>query len=373
MSISKFFIPLLATLAISGCSSQKSDAGSELPLKDAFAGKFLMGVALNTRQVNGSDSMASVLAARHFNSIVAEDDMKCEKIHPAEDTFFWDNADCFVGFGEKHGMNIVGHCLVWHSQCAPWFFVDSDGNQVDAETLKARIRSHIHTIVGRYKGRVHGWDVVNEAIVEDGSFRQSKFYEILGKDFIKLAFRYAHEADPDAELYINDYGMNVPGRRDAYVRLVNEMKAEGLRVDAIGMQGHMGIDYPDFDQFEAAIDSFASTGCNVMITELDMSALPTVHQGANVTDTVSSRGGLNPYAESLPEDIDRLWNERMARVFDIIIRHSDVITRVNAWGLTDGDSWKNNWPVHGRTDYPLLFDRQCRPKPFLKEYTCKKG
>lgn len=365
----KLVAPLLVALAVTSCSSPRSDVPGGMSLKDAFAGKFLMGAALNTGQVDGSDSVASAIVARHFNSIVAEDDMKCEKIHPSEDRYFWDNADRFVEFGEKHGMNIVGHCLVWHSQCAPWFFVDSVGNQIDAETLKARMRDHIHTVVGRYKGRVHGWDVVNEAIVEDGSFRQSKFYEILGEDFIRLAFRYAHEADPEAELYINDYGMNVPGRRDAYVRLVNGMKAEGLRVDAIGMQGHMGIDYPDFGQFEKAIIAFASTGCNVMITELDMSALPTLHEGANISDTVAFDSSMNPYVEDLPDDVEALWNKRMAGVFDILVRNSDVITRVNAWGVNDGDSWKNNWPVFGRTDYPLLLDREYNVKPFLREYT----
>lgn len=367
--INKIITPLIAAIAICSCSSPKSDLSDDMTLKDAFAGKFLMGVALNNGHYTGRDSIGASVAASHFNAIVAEDDMKCEKIHPEENTYYWKDSDRFVEFGEKNDMFIVGHCLVWHSQCAPWFFVDSLGNQVDAETLKNRLRSHIHTVVGRYKGRVNGWDVVNEAIVEDGSFRKSKFYEILGEDFIKLAFKYAHEADPDAELYINDYGMNVPGRRNAYVNLVNEMKAEGIRIDAIGMQGHMGIDYPDFRQFEKSIEAFASTGCKVMITELDMSVLPTIHEFANIADTVLFKNGMNPYVESLPADVDDLWNKRMSRVFDILMRHSDDITRVCAWGLCDSDSWKNNWPVKGRKDYPLLFDREYNVKPFLKEYT----
>ena len=150
------------------------------------------------------------------------------------------------------------------------------GAPVSADVLKERMRDHITTIMTRYKGRIKGWDVVNEAIVEDGSYRSSPFYEILGEEFIPLAFQYAHEADPDAELYINDYAMNVPAKRDAYVRLVNDMKSKGLRVDAIGMQGHMGMDYPDFAEFEKSIEAYASTGCKVMITEWDMSALPTV-------------------------------------------------------------------------------------------------
>lgn len=170
--------------------------------------------------------------------------MKCQTIHPEEDRYDFSQADEFVKFGEDNGMYIIGHCLVWHSQLAPWFCVDKDGNNVAPEVLKQRLKDHITTIVSRYKGRVKGWDVVNEAILEDGSYRKSKFYEILGEEFIPLAFQYAHEADPEAELYYNDYNMHEAGKRATVVKLVNDMKSKGLRVDAIGMQGHVGLDYP---------------------------------------------------------------------------------------------------------------------------------
>lgn len=231
------------------------------------------------------------------------------------------------------------------------------------------MRDHIYTIVGRYKGRVKGWDVVNEAIMEDGSYRDSGFYRILGEEFIPLAFQYAHEADPDAELYYNDYSMNEPAKRDAIIKMVNGMKQRGLRVDGIGMQGHMGIDYPDLGDFEKSIVAFAdSTGCNVMITEWDMSSLPTVTQSANVSDTVAARESLNPYVDGLPADAAKAWNDRMAQVMDMFVKHSDKISRVTVWGMSDGDSWRNDWPVVGRTDYPLLFDRNHEMKPFLGKY-----
>lgn len=355
----------IAGMSLSSCS-QKVDA--EPTLKEAFKDNFLMGVAVNANQVAGIDSIGKAVAAKHFNSIVAENVMKCEKIHPQENEYFWDDADAFVKFGEENGMFIIGHCLVWHSQCAPWFLVDEKGEYVDAETLKQRLRDHIYTVVGRYKGRIKGWDVVNEAIVEDGSYRNSGFYQILGEEFIPLAFQYAHESDPDAELYYNDYGMNVPGRRETVVKMVNDMKERGLRVDGIGMQAHVGLDYPDLDEFETSIEAFAGTGCKVMITEWDMTALPTVTHSANVSDTVAEKPNLNPYPDGLPADVAQAWNDRMEKMMDLLVKHSDDISRVTVWGLSDADTWRNDWPVAGRTDYPLLFDRNHEMKPFLGKY-----
>lgn len=366
----KFFPTLFAsgammlTLATSCATNSESQ---EVALKDVFKDKFLIGVAINNNQAWGRDSLGTSMVNKHFNAVVAENEMKCERIHPKENEFFWDNADRFVQFAEENGMFPVGHCLIWHSQCAPWFFVDDKGEQVDAETLKNRMRDHIYAVVGRYKGRIKGWDVVNEAIVEDGSYRNSKFYQILGEEFIPLAFQYAHEADPDAELYYNDYGMNVAGRRDAVVKMVNDLKSRGLRIDAIGMQGHMGLDYPTYEEFETSLKAFAGTGCRVNISEWDMSALPTLTRSANVSDTVAFRRSLNPYPDSLPAEVSAQWNERMAGMLAVLLRNADSIDRVIAWGVSDGDSWKNGWPVPGRKDYPLLIDRNYELKPFLQD------
>lgn len=361
--ITTFILSSMVMLA-----SCRADAG-EKGLKDTFEGRFLIGAALNEAEITGRDTEGVKLVKKHFNSIVAENCMKSEEIHPQEDVYDFTLADSFVEFGEANDMFIVGHCLVWHSQLAKWFPYDDKGSYVTPEVLKQRLKDHITTIVSRYKGRVHGWDVVNEAIIEDGSYRKTPFYDILGEEFIPLAFQYAHEADPEAELYLNDYGMNVPGRRDAYVKIIKDLQSRGLRIDAIGMQGHMGMDYPDVKQFEESLIAFSGTGVKVMITEWDMSALPTVNTGANVSDTEEYQAKLNPYPDGLPEDVSGLWNSRMSMFMNLFMKHSDKISRVTAWGVSDDDSWKNGWPVKGRTDYPLLFDRSLQPKPFLADFT----
>lgn len=358
---------LLIAAFVAACGNQKATVVEEPSLKDAVGDKFLMGVALNVNQSSGVDTSSIKLVKQHFNSIVAENCMKCEVIHPEEDRYDFTLADQFVSFGEKNGMAVIGHCLIWHSQLAPWFCVDEKGNNVTPEVLKQRMKDHITTIVTRYKGRIKGWDVVNEAILEDGSYRKSKFYEILGEEFIPLAFQYAHEADPDAELYYNDYAMNMPGKREGVVKLVSSLKEKGIRIDAVGMQGHMGMDYPDINEFEQSIVAFAGTGVKVMVTEWDMSALPTVKQSANISDTVAYQKMLNPYPETLPDSVSKAWNNRMKQFFGLFEKHADVISRVTAWGVSDCDSWKNDFPVKGRHDYPLLFDRNYQPKPFVKE------
>ena len=356
------FCGILAAACAGGTTQTK-----EIGLKDVVGNKFLVGAALNVRQSSGADTSSLKIIKRHFNSIVAENCMKSEKIQPREGEFFFDEADKFVNFGIENNMSIIGHCLIWHSQCPDWFFVDDKGNNVSAEKLKQRMKTHISTVVGRYKGKIKGWDVVNETIVEDGSYRKSKFYEILGEEFIPLAFQYAHEADPDAELYYNDYGMNVKGRRDGVVKLIRSLKAKGIRIDAVGMQGHMGMDYPDINEFEESMLAFAAEGVKVMITEWDMSALPTARQSANISDTVAFRKSLNPYPDALPDSVNTAWNRRMDEFFTLFEKHSDIVTRVTAWGVSDGDSWKNDFPVRGRKDYPLLFDRDYQPKKFVKD------
>ena len=336
-----------------------------MTVKDYYKDDFLVGAAVPVKHVSGRDPKADSIVTLHFNSIVAENCMKHEKIQPREGVFYWHDADNFVKYGLDRGMAIIGHTLVWHSQLAPWFVYDDKGEYVTPDVLKQRMKTHISTLVGRYKGKIKGWDVVNEAIEDDGSYRVTPFYEILGEEFIPLAFEYAHEADPDAELYINDFSMFLPAKRDAYVRLVKQLKDRGLRIDGIGMQSHIGLDYPDLDKYEKSIETFGATGVNVMITELDMSALPTIHWGANIADNVDFKAALNPYKDGLPDDVSEQWNARMDSVMDIYKKYSDVISRVTWWGTHDGMSWKNDFPMFGRTDYPLLFDRDRNMKPFM--------
>lgn len=415
----RILFPAILAMACVGCTQNQPKECP--PLKERFDGKFYIGAAINEAQITGVDAKGQATVLKHFNSIVAENCMKNEEIHPEQNRYNFAVPDKFVELGEKNGMFIIGHCLVWHSQVAPWFFVDKDGNQVSADTLRQRIKDHIYTVVGRYKGRVKGWDVVNEAIMEDGSYRNSPLYQIMGEEFIPWAFQCAHEADPDAELYYNDYAMHYAKKADAIVNLVKSLKSKGLRIDGVGMQTHVGMDYPDFNDYETSLMKFASAGVNVMVTEWDMSALPTMSSSSNIGDTLRigtivskalDKGllsdnpanvsfdkikvasvedfkakfageypdsvitrmhfmlsQLSPYPVALPDSISKIWNERMDKFLKLFEKHSDVVTRVTAWGVCDGDSWKNDFPVKGRHEYPLLFDRDYNLKPFLQN--CK--
>lgn len=355
----------LIVLFIGACSSNKSqnlENAEETSLKEAFTGKFFMGAALKTGFENNPNDIK--LVKHQFNSIVPENCMKSGEIHPKENEFFWDDADTFVAFGEENDMFIIGHCLVWHSQTPDWLFVDADGNDVSREVLIQRMKDHIFAVVGRYKGRVNGWDVVNEALENDGTYRQSKWIKIIGEDFIELAFQFAHEADPEAELYYNDYSLNNPTKRDGAVRLIKKLKEKDIKIDGIGMQAHYRFDFSQ-EQFEASITSFSEAGVKVMITELDLSVLPWISRSAsaNIADKEAYREKYDPYIEGLPDSIQLKQAEIYSDLFKILIKHNEVISRVTFWGTNDGDSWKNDFPVEGRTDYPLLFDRNYDPKP----------
>lgn len=366
MRTKHFASAILAATFLASCGNTQTTTNG-VSLKEAVGDRFLIGTALNVFQSSGRDTNAVNIVKKHFNAIVAENCMKMEEVHPEEGKYTFDQADQFVKFGEDNRLTITGHCLIWHSQCPEWFFQDENGKEVSPEVLKQRMKDHIYTVAKRYKGKLKGWDVVNEAIIEDGSYRKSKFYQILGEEFIPLAFQYAHEADPDAELYYNDYGMDNEGRRNGVVKLIRSLKEKGLRIDAVGMQGHMGMDYPKIEEFEKSMLAFAAEGVKVMITEWDMSALPTARQSANITDTIAFRKSLNPYTETLPDSVSQAWNARMKQFFNLFEKHADIVTRVTAWGVTDGDSWKNDFPMKGRHDYPLLFDRNYQPKAFVTE------
>lgn len=350
----------------SGCMAQhESGAG----LKDALEGKFVIGTAINPFQVSGRDTASLKIIHKHFNTVTAENCMKSGLIQPKEGEFSFDLPDRFIEFAGKNGYYTVGHCLIWHSQAPRWFFRDENGDDVSREVMIERMKTHISTVVGRYKGKVHCWDVVNEAFEDDGSWRNNKFYQIVGEDYVELAFRFAHEADPEAELIYNDYSMFHKGRRDAVVKLVNDLKAKGIRVDGIGMQAHYGMDFPDLEEFENSLIAFAGTGADVHITEMDITVLPNPDPsvGADVRASFEYQQKLNPYADGLPDSVNTALNERWVDFFRIFLKHEDKIKRVTFWGVSDRHSWKNNWPIRGRTNYPLLFDREFQPKPAVEE------
>lgn len=366
MNVFKSVLPVLSLLFVVSCTPKTE---TTITLKDALKDKFYIGTAMNVPQINGEDSLSVKIIEDNFNSIVAENCMKSMYMQPSEGQFVFNEADRFISFSEKNNMHTVGHTLIWHSQAPDWFFVDDKGNDVSREVMIERMKQHITTIVKHYKGAIKGWDVVNEAILDDGEYRKSKFYEIVGEDFIPLAFQFAHEADPSAELYYNDYNEWHEGKRDAIVRLVKSLKEKGIRIDGVGMQAHMGMEYPTLDEYEKAIEAYASAGVKVMITEWDISALPQASKEAtsNISDTVAYKKEINPYTAGLPSNVYQAWEARYLDFFKLFLKHHDKIDRVTLWGVTDNDSWKNDYPVVGRTDYPLLFDRGYKAKPVVEK------
>jgi len=284
-------------------------------------------------------------------------------VHPEPDKYDFAASDRFVEFGEKHGMFIVGHTLVWHNQTPSWVFQDEKGNAVNRETLLLRMREHIFTVVGRYKGRIKGWDVVNEALNQDGTMRQSPWMKIIGEDYLEHAFRFAHEADPGAQLYYNDYDLELPAKRAGGVDLIKKLKASGVPISGVGLQNHSLLDWPTPADVDATITAFSSLGVKIHITELDVDVLPrTTKPGADYAVDVPVTPQLNPYVTRFPDLMQMMLAVTYAELFHVFLKHRDAIERVTFWGVTDGDSWLNNWPMKGRTNHPLLFDRDGKAK-----------
>jgi len=345
-------------------SSATLQHAQQLALKDVFKSDFMIGVALNRRQFSEQDLVALPIIKKQFNSITPENQLKWQLIHPLPDKYDFDGADRYVAFGEQNGMFVVGHTLVWHNQTPGWVFDDGKGGIVDRDTLLTRMRDHIHTVVGRYKGRIKGWDVVNEAVNQDGTMRQSKWLKIIGEDYIAKAFEFAHEADPQAELYYNDYALENEPKRNGAIQLIKNLKAQGVPITGIGLQGHNNLTWPTVAQQDATISGFAKLGIKVNITELDINVLPFVseEEGPRIKLTEELQPKLNPYVAGLPDTVSEAQAKRFADLFAVYLKHREVIDRVTFWGVTDADTWLNNFPVRGRTNYPLLFDRAGKPK-----------
>ncbi|WP_414829238.1 endo-1,4-beta-xylanase [Alteromonas sp. H39] len=344
------------------CASMASAQG----LKDIYQDAFLIGSIASHQQLTHPDAQTRALFQREFNVLTAENDMKWQRIYPSPEGYNFAAADALMQQAEDCQCQVVGHTLIWHQQTPDWVFEDESGKPVSREVLLSRMQSHISTLMTRYKNDVYGWDVVNEALNEDGTLRDSRWRDIIGDDYIAQAFRFAAEADPDAELYYNDYNLNAPAKRDGAVRLVKSLLAQGIKVSGIGMQAHYMLHSPKVSQVEASIQAFASLGVEVMITELDISVLPFPKQaaiGAEISEIAAYAEELNPYAKQLPQEVQTALAQRYQDLFTLFYQHRKSISRVTFWGTHDGTSWKNNWPVRGRTDYPLLFDRDGKPKP----------
>ncbi|WP_053978281.1 endo-1,4-beta-xylanase [Mangrovimonas xylaniphaga] len=365
---------LLLSLLIVGCKAKESkDTKIEKPqeitsLKEALKSDFYIGTALNVNQIHERNAATDSVIKTHFNAIVAENCMKSGLIHPEKNTYFWEDADAFVNFGMQNNMFITGHTLAWHSQTPPWLFVDDQGNDVTREELIARMTDHITTLMTRYKGKVKGWDVVNEALNEDGTMRESKFYTIIGPDWVEIMFGIAQKVDPDTELYYNDYNLSNPEKRQGTVNLVKSIQEKGIKVTGIGMQSHVSMDNPDLKVYEESIEAFSKLG-TVMITEFDLSVLkwPNRQMTADISERAAYMEKMDPFKTGLPDSMSMAQQERFQKVFNIWKKHSKSITRVTTWGVNDGNSWKNDFPIPGRTDYPLLFDRNNKAKPIVTD------
>lgn len=358
---SLYTIFLLTVFALPGIAR-------EAVLKDVFKKHFYVGTALNDQICEGKNPAAAAIATRQFNAVTPENELKWERVHPEMGKFDFRASDRFVDFAKKNNMLIIGHVLLWHRQTPDWVFEDSPGKLTDRETLLKRLHEHIFTVAGHYKGRIHGWDVVNEAVNDDGSMRQSKWFKIIGDDYIEKAFQWAHEAAPDAELYYNDYNMWKPGKRRTVAKMVRRLQEKGIRIDGIGMQGHWSWNYLSNEELDASIEDYSALGVQVDITELDIAVLP---RKWNLTDMDISASveinevdkELDPYTEGFPVEMQQKLAERYAGLFRVFVKHRDKIGRVTFWGVYDGMSWLNGWPIRGRTSYPLIFDRNYHAKP----------
>lgn len=362
MKIIKQFLLVAVTLSVAvSCNNKPKEEVPAKPktLSNVYEDAFYIGAAINRFQIEGRDSVMANILANEFNSITAENEMKSMNIHPQRDTFNFEVADKFVELGEKNNMFIHGHTLIWHSQLSRWFREIEDSTE-----FATAVESHVKDIVERYKGRIDSWDVVNEALNEDGTLRKSIFLEKMGEDYLASAFKWTSEIDPNTDLYYNDYNMTKPSKRQGAIRLVKNILDQGIKVDGIGMQGHWHLERPSLEEIEQSILDYAALGVKVAITELDISVLPNPEdlEGAEISQNFENSELLNPYKEGLPDSIQVKLANRYKDIFKIFLKHKDKISRVTFWGVSDGQSWLNGFPVRGRTNYPLLFDRDLKPK-----------
>lgn len=352
------FLSVLLSLFLAGTAfaqfGRSADNGPA-SLKDAYNGYFTIGVAVNQRNI--SDPTQVELIKKQFNSITAENDMKSGELHPSEGVWKWDRADKVANFCRQNGIKLRGHCLVWHSQFCDWMLNDKNGKPVKKEVFYARLRDHIHTVVNRYKDIVYAWDVVNEAMSDGGGrgfggkepnpYRQSQLYNFCGDEFIAKAFEYAHEADPNAILFYNDYNAATPAKRDRIYNMVKKMQDAGVPITGIGMQGHYNIYGPSEEDVDAALTKYSELVKHIHITELDIRC--NQEMGGQLQFSRGERSVMPGYISTLQED-------QYARIFRVFRKHKDVIDNVTLWNLCDADSWL------GVNNHPLPFDENLKPK-----------
>jgi endo-1,4-beta-xylanase len=343
---------LARTLALAAIFTTPSTLMAQKTLKEAYKDFFPVGVAVAPGNLTGPEAE---LIVKQFSSLTPENAMKMGPIHPEPNRYVWQGPDAIVAFAQKNGMKVRGHTLCWHNQTPKWFFTDSIGGQVSREVLLGRLRQHINEVVGRYKGKIYAWDVVNEAVPDTGTgkYRRSKFYEITGEDYIAKAFEYAHAADPDAVLFYNDYNTESSAKREKIFQLLKKLKAKNVPIHGVGLQGHWSIYEPSAQDIEKSIQQFSSLGLKVQITELDISVHPKEHERR----------------EKKPTDTGELTTEMVQKqsaqykmLFDVFRKYKGTVTGVTFWNVSDKTTWLDNFPVPNRKDYPLLFDQDYNPK-----------
>ncbi|MHA7966542.1 endo-1,4-beta-xylanase [Paenibacillus sp. CAU 1782] len=315
-------------------------------LHEIFKDRFRIGAAVNPGILAGEKD----LLVRHFNSLTAENEMKFESLHPEENRYTFQHGDQLIAFAREHGMDVRGHTLVWHNQTPDWVFKNSSGGDADRVTLLARMKEHINTVVTRYKNDIYAWDVVNEAVSDSGPemLRSSRWRDIIGDDFIAKAFHYAHEADPAALLFYNDYNESVPEKREKIHSLVKSLKEQEVPIHGVGLQAHWNLEVPSVDHIRQAIERYASLGLQLHITELDVSVFLHEDRRTDVTE---------PTSEMLEKQA-----ERYDQFFSLFREYSSNVTSVTFWGACDRYTWLDGFPVRGRKNWPFLFDEEGQPK-----------
>lgn len=346
-----------ATLQI---QAQKQEQPPIPSLKETFKNEFLIGTALNTPQILEKDLTANKLITQQFNAVTPENIMKAEIIHPTWNQFDFTLADKLVEYGRKNNIKINGHTLIWHSQL-PRFV-----RQIKSpDSLRQYLINHIITLASHYDRKVFSWDVVNEALDENGSLRKSIFLQQLGENYIVEAFRLAQKAAPHTELYYNDYNIEQPKKRAGAIEIIKKIKAAGVRIDGIGIQGHWRASHIPLAEIEQSILEFSALGVKVMFTELDLSVLPNPWDAdnADISATTANSAGKDPYPNELPDSMQTVLAKGYENLFKLFLKHKDKIGRITFWGVNDGQSWLNDFPIRGRTNYPTLFDREYKAKP----------
>ncbi len=356
------------TLAASAKLSAAEKASAATGLKEAYKDDFLIGAALSASIIKQQEPGLMALVTKEFNSITPENCMKWEELYNADGSWKWQHADAFVEFGSKHNLHMVGHTLGWHSQIPDSVFKNKDGSYISKAELEKKQKAHITTLVERYKGKLAAWDVVNEAVGDDNKMRASHWYNIMGDDFLVNAFNLAHEVDPKAHLMYNDYNNERPEKRAATVDMITRLQKRGTPIHGVGMQAHIGLE-TNLQDFEDSILAYSALGLKIHLTELDIDVLPSVWNlpVAEISTRFEYKPERDPYIKGLPKEIEEKLAKAYEALFKILVKHRDKVDRVTFWGVSDDASWLNDFPIKGRTNYPLLFDRQHAPKaPYFR-------